>query len=352
MAVRKGLKNWHIIQGRAERFAVHYRGPQFHVLITDAPYEMSMMGKEWDSSGLAFDSVFWRTISRHILPGGFVVSMASSRGWHRLAKAFEDAGLFVSPLMLGWGYGQGWSKATRICTQIDESMGAKRKVVGHRTDGTGTWHGKLANHGPGDTGIGMTDGSGQQYDVTAPATPLAFAWQGHRYGRQALKPAIEPIIVAQKLCDGELPAWSLAIMERLQASDPICYVAKPSQREKSAGLEHHNRHLSVKPVALALWLANLFFPSGESKTRLLNPFSGSGTEVIGAMLAGWGEVVGIELERPSVTDARQRLIWWQKVSSQLRTNDMGKILNFANPERKLEAPEKVEKLPLLALGAS
>jgi hypothetical protein len=31
----------------------------------------------------------------------------------------------------------------------------------------------------------------------APASPLAQAWEGHRYGGQALKPALEPVIVAQ-----------------------------------------------------------------------------------------------------------------------------------------------------------
>ena len=35
------------------------------------------------------------------------------------------------------------------------------------------------------------------YHIQEPATPLAAQWQGHRYGLQALKPAAEPIIVAQ-----------------------------------------------------------------------------------------------------------------------------------------------------------
>lgn len=39
--------------------------------------------------------------------------------------------------------------------------------------------------------------------ITAPATPLAQAFAGHRYGLQALKPALEPIIVFQKPYKGK-----------------------------------------------------------------------------------------------------------------------------------------------------
>lgn len=40
--------------------------------------------------------------------------------------------------------------------------------------------------------------AGNPIETTLPATPEAAAWEGHRYGGQALKPALEPIIVAQK----------------------------------------------------------------------------------------------------------------------------------------------------------
>jgi hypothetical protein len=40
-------------------------------------------------------------------------------------------------------------------------------------------------------------------DIEEPATDLAKAWAGHRYGLQALKPALEPIIVFQKPYEGK-----------------------------------------------------------------------------------------------------------------------------------------------------
>jgi DNA modification methylase len=47
---------------------------------------------------------------------------------------------------------------------------------------------------------------------------------------------------------------------------------------------------------------------GESK--LLVPFSGSGSELIGGLQAGWTDVVGIELDTNYVSLAHQRIDHW------------------------------------------
>ena len=52
-----------------------------------------------------------------------------------------------------------------------------------------------------DQGIPLPGGGETEYqtwDVTEPTTDIAKAWMSYRYGLQALKPAVEPIIVAQK----------------------------------------------------------------------------------------------------------------------------------------------------------
>lgn len=56
-------------------------------------------------------------------------------------------------------------------------------------------------------------------------------------------------------------------------------------------------------------LATLLLPpprADGAPRRILTPFSGVGSEVIGALLAGWDEAVGIELEEEYVTIARER----------------------------------------------
>ena len=66
-----------------------------------------------------------------------------------------------------------------------------------------------------------------------------------------------------------------------------------------------NHHPTVKPVDLMRYLARLIMPPAPG--RILVPFAGSGSEMIGAMLAGWPEVVGIEREAEYVAIARARL---------------------------------------------
>jgi DNA modification methylase len=70
-----------------------------------------------------------------------------------------------------------------------------------------------------------------------------------------------------------------------------------------------NVHLTVKPIALTRYLSRLIQPAGVGG-RILVPFSGVGSEVIGALLEGWGEVVGVERESEYVRIARARIAHW------------------------------------------
>ncbi len=66
------------------------------------------------------------------------------------------------------------------------------------------------------------------------------------------------------------------------------YRAKVSAKERG-----ESDHPTLKPIALTEWLATLIKPPGEG-SRLLIPYAGVGSEVIGALRAGWSEVTGIE----------------------------------------------------------
>jgi 16S rRNA G966 N2-methylase RsmD len=66
-----------------------------------------------------------------------------------------------------------------------------------------------------------------------------------------------------------------------------------------------NHHPTVKPVDLMRYLARLIMP--PSPGRILVPFAGSGSEMIGALLAGWTDVTGIEREAEYVAIARARV---------------------------------------------
>ena len=78
------------------------------------------------------------------------------------------------------------------------------------------------------------------------------------------------------------------------------YCAKASRAERDG-----NTHPTVKPLALTEYLARLILPPRPGV--LLIPFAGSGSEVLGALRAGWPSVVGIEREAEYVAIAESRL---------------------------------------------
>jgi hypothetical protein len=194
----------HLVCDDVLHWAETYEGEPFHAMLCDAPYELNFMGRSWDRSGIAFHADTWRALAQHLLPGAFGMTFCASRGWHRLACAIEDAGLIIHPsvFMLGWAYGSGWPKATRIDTAVDKAAGAEREVTGYvdsrsRHDGRERRSPKLNT--AWRTMEGRSDTRDEvQKEVTTPATDLAKTWAGHRYGGQVLKPALEPVIVWQK----------------------------------------------------------------------------------------------------------------------------------------------------------
>ena len=81
------------------------------------------------------------------------------------------------------------------------------------------------------------------------------------------------------------------------------YVAKANEKERK-----DNDHPTVKPLTLCEYLARLILPpQRKTPRRLIVPFSGSGSEMLGALLAGWDHVTGIERDPHYVEIARRRL---------------------------------------------
>lgn len=74
-----------------------------------------------------------------------------------------------------------------------------------------------------------------------------------------------------------------------------------------------NTHPCLKPLDLCRYLASLILPpQRDTPRRILVPFSGSGSEMIGALQAGWDEAVGLEMEAEYVAIAEARLAHWVK----------------------------------------
>lgn len=87
-------------------------------------------------------------------------------------------------------------------------------------------------------------------------------------------------------------------------------IDNPYQRGETT---RRNVHPTIKPISLARHLATLLLPPDlYAPRRLLVPFAGAGSECIGALLAGWEDIIGVELEEDHVRIAEARLAYWQQ----------------------------------------
>jgi len=154
------------------------------------------MNTSWDKTGIAYDVALWREVLRVLKPGGFLLAFSSCRTYHRMACAVEDAGFTIHPLvgMLGWIQGQGFPKGRNVGKELDRRAGIKREVVGVDPARSG----RLVNQkGEYTTAAGWSAGH-RTDEITSPATDEAKRWDGWSYGLQAIKPSIEPVLVATK----------------------------------------------------------------------------------------------------------------------------------------------------------
>ena len=106
--------------------------------------------------------------------------------------------------------------------------------------------------------------------------------------------------------------------ENLENAAPFYYQAKAGKRERNAGLAAANIHPTLKPISLIKHLATLLLPPSEyTPRRILIPFAGTGSEMIGAFQAGWECIIGIEKEAEYIEIAKARIDYWEKQGIQL-----------------------------------
>jgi site-specific DNA-methyltransferase (adenine-specific) len=125
---------------------------------------------------------------------------------------------------------------------------------------------------------------------------------------------------------------------------PFRYVAKPSKKERNAGLDglperesregaknctprsgqiyeqngrvgapRQNHHPTVKPVALMRWLVRLVTPPGGT---VLDPFAGSGTTLVAAVLEGF-DAIGIEMTDDYLPMIEGRVAWAEQQADEV-----------------------------------
>lgn len=207
-------------------------------VVTDPPYGLEFMGREWDSfrpssarirtrvdgrtnpaegksttttpeayvAGLPFQRwcQAWATECRRVLkPGAHLLAFGGARTVHRLTCAIEDAGFEIRD-GIDWIYASGFPKSLDVSKAIDKAAGAEREVVGMVPPSVGGGRSTARSaDGWARPWMDADDDRERTRRITAPATEDARRWSG--WGT-ALKPAREPIVVARKPLAGTVAA--------------------------------------------------------------------------------------------------------------------------------------------------
>ena len=258
----------------------------FHLIITDPPYFLDGLNDEWDTDalderrdkagvvgglpvGMKFDrkqgrnlQAFFSKVSdqaiRVLCPGGFFLSFAAPRLYHRMAVAMDESGFELRD-MLAWHYSKGGQAKAfkqdhfvrRMAIRESEQRSLIQSMKGRKTP--------------------------------------------------QIRPQFEPIAVAQKPKEGTFvenwQKWKTGLVDlsdttRVNGRTPttVLKIDKPVK-------DKYNSHLTVKPVRLLEVLIKIFSMPGQT---VLDPFVGSGSTLLAARNTG-RIGVGIEVN-PSYYD--------------------------------------------------
>ena len=224
-------KKYTIIQGDSAQELKHIADNTIDAVITDPPYGLAFLGKDWDSfkaTKVAKSQVVknlgtgmrmtthdenknyqewcqqWGEQCLRILkPGGYLLAFSAARLYHRIATGLEDAGFEIRDQLM-WIYSSGFPKAQDIGKMADSkilkgnadprsqrqmALGDDYTQVGHYTIHAGDQASELA-------AASQHNNKGTNWQ---PRTELGRRWAGWK---TQMKPAHEPIVMARKRFKG------------------------------------------------------------------------------------------------------------------------------------------------------
>lgn len=318
------------------------------------------MGQEWDGFKSPQHYQEWVTrwgallIDRVLLPGALTAFFGGSRTFHRVAAGLEDSGFEIVD-SITWHYASGFPKSYNIAKGLDKRYGALKAGVDEagnyepQTPAALRWRGhgtalkpasepiiiaraprpmnfhKLAEtYGTG--ALNIDGGRIPTQDDTRTSHNISIGGKGiyngggagfsggHELGRYPANVAFTHADTCRPgRCAPDCPAGQLD--NQSGGAARFFFSGKAATWERCAGLPGRCLHPTMKPVTLTQWLATLLLPPAfEDGTprRLLIPFSGVGSEMIGAYFAGWDYLAGVEMGAEYCADARARLEWWSR----------------------------------------
>lgn len=322
------------------------------------PNQTGFMGMEWD--GYVPDAFVWRELLRTLRPGAHMLAFGGARTHHRLMCAIEDAGFEIRDCLM-WVHSQGFPKSANLGNDMgtnlkpawepiilamrptagtfDENF-QKWSVGGLNIEGCRIQHedtirpfatfNDIRNEGYNRKGNGREGEASAERRYSDKGGTNFAAKPGVRGGDPAGRwPAnliFDEEAAAQLdaqtgiLKSGANPKRrnSAKFKNTYQPYDGeqctvhrggdvggpsrFFYCAKASSSERDG-----NIHPTVKPLKLTEWLAKLLLPPfTDEPRRMVVPFCGSGSEMLGSLSAGWESAFGIERDAEYISIAFDR----------------------------------------------
>lgn len=166
-------------------------------IVTDPPYGISMLGKNWDKVLPSID--IWKECLRVLKSGAFAFIMCTPRQdcLSRMIINLEDTGFNTNFTSIYWVYSSGFPKATNVSKLLDKRLGIDRPIINEIKSG-GFAHISKTNveqdYRPDD----YYRIHGNKIKSDEPQSEQAKQLEGSYTGFNP-KPAVEIIIVVMKL---------------------------------------------------------------------------------------------------------------------------------------------------------
>jgi DNA modification methylase len=313
---------WGLIEGDALTLLAKLPASSVDAIVTDPPYGLSLGGATWDRFGgdeLPGPDAFerwtgaWTAECHRVLkPGGHLLAFGAPRTFHRLVAGVEYAGLEVRDQLL-WMFAQGLPKSHRLPGGLGTTLKpAYEPILLARKPFDGKTIDNVERCGTGALNIEATRVGESRYWPAHVALSHAAGCTGKR-------------------CVPSCPAGMIDATRPDLLPSRLFFCAKATRAEREAGCEQlprqtvalytgkrhsprlvRNLHPTVKPLELMRWLVRLVTPPGGV---VLDPFTGSGTTGIAAVLEGRA-FLGMEREGEYVDIACARLTHWAHQSEQ------------------------------------
>jgi DNA modification methylase len=310
-----------------------------HYLLSDPPYGIKIMGEKWDSD-IALKVATWEHIRRFLDKGAMTTVYSQPKTVFQMGHAMESAG-FESHGLIGWLHLSGFCSPARV-TDKDDTESPWFDYRYGSDSLRPLFEPVIIAQNPFDKGnkrIQILDGNLGAYNIAESRLPNG------KHPPNIIA-SHHPDCTNDKGCSPHCPSRAIVgkngsdyfnvFRWAYNELETLFYSKKPSTWEKEAGLEdfdyqtmqrvnsggfskdkkfepkqRKNPHRTVKPIEAGKYLAKLFQPPQDEKNTIFIPFCGTGSEIIGAMLAGWKNIIAIELDSGYAAIAQARVDFWK-----------------------------------------